>query len=361
MEIWKTRLCMALAALALTITLPQSIFAQSPFFCDPCDYQPCSLQGLKIGGEAVWCKPCVDDLDFGFLVKASGNRTRVEYKEVCPEWDLGFKVFASYQNFRCPEWTIKSSWTHIRPEDSHKIAAGANENASSPLLHLSLAEEFKANSTGLFKHVKGKYDLLYNDWDLLLSYNLCNTSWMQVTPSFGLAGMVLDQRQKVTLKNPAGINNEDKALIKWKSGYNALGLRAGTNVRFFVRKCLSFYASGEGSLLAGEVNSRNKQKIEWKTQGAEPVTVTSRMELKDDENCHVVTGYRAALGFLYDFGLNQNFYTFRLGYEFADWFHIPNPRVYFGADKGIDASHATSTTTRTLGFHGLVGGLSLSF
>lgn len=354
---WKKNLLLTLATCIYFISQSHSIFAQVPFFSDSCVLQPCTLQGLKLGGGAIWLKPCMDDLDFGYVFESSGTRHKIDYKAICPEWSLGFEVFGSYQNYCYPEWTLKTSWTHFRVEDSHKIVANADENASSPLLDRQLIVELGENSTGQFKRVKGGLDLVYNDWDLLLSYDLCSTPCMQVSPSFGLAGMFLEQKQKVSLSNPANVNNGDMAWVKWKSDYHAFGFKGGTFVRFFVRQCLSFYASGEGTLLAGDVDSKNKQRIVYHTPG----TVTSRIELKDDKNCHFVTGYRAAMGFLYDFGVNQTFFTFKIGYEFADWFNLPNPRIYFGNSTSLESAKATSSVTRNLGYHGVVGSLSIIF
>jgi hypothetical protein len=357
MKKWNEVVKLTAMSFWLLLFTPSFTQAQCPSMADSYDWDPCTLQGLSLGGEVIWWKPCINDLDIGLAIESEGDD--FDYDAICPNWEFGFRVYASYRNHLCGCWTVSSSWTHIRPDHSSKVEFDADdeENGISPLLHGALTDELV---TGLFKRVKGELDMLFNDWDLLLSYDLVCNPCYRFVPYAGLAGIFLYQDQQVIMKNPLGINGDDKAWIKWTSGYNAVGIRAGSELEISLNPCFTFFAKADGSVLAGTVNSKNKQKITFIPLNPGP-TIISPMKLEDHESCHLVSGYHIAAGLTYDTRLIDHHFTFRLGYEYLDWYNIPNPRIYFGDNKTTQAAHATQANTRNLGFHGLFAGAALTF
>src|SRR5262245_44200004 len=116
MKSWKQALC--LATLSLILFNATSVKAQCPQLVDPCDWYPCALQCLTLGGEVLYWKPCVNDLDVLFTFNA--HNTEVDFDDICLEWAEGFRFYVSYQNPIFCDWIVKSSWAHIRPRDSEK-------------------------------------------------------------------------------------------------------------------------------------------------------------------------------------------------------------------------------------------------
>lgn len=349
MEKWRKKLSVGLLSAALLALTPSVASADScDPCCDPCDWSLCDLGGFGVGVDFLWWKPCVDDMDYAFTREVD-THTHVKYHGICPDWEPGVRVFLTLPEFFC-DWTLSGSWTWISACDSSSVSSHDGELINSPLLH-------QVFGVPGFSHAKGSYDLDYHDWDVLLSYNLCNTGCHEFSPFFGVAGLILDQEQKVDLHDNEDLFGADRAHVKWNSDLWGVGLRAGTHYEYRFNDCMKVFARAEGTLLAGESDGTNKQYYIDTDESA----LRTDYSFKDGEHCHCIPGYHLTAGMIYETCVCDYEFALRLGYEFVHWHNIPNPRVFVGDDSSADLAHSTSRSTRDVAFHGLLAGVSFGF
>lgn len=347
MEKWRKKICLALLSIGMLAFAPVSANQGSCDPCDscetscwnPCDWDFCNFGGFEVGAEFLWWKPCVDDLDYAARVYETSDHTHVDYKGICPDWDAGVRVTLGLPNFFC-NWDVCASYTYFESNDCASI--DEENEIVSPLVH-----QGGLGSTLIYDEAHGSWDMTYHEWDILFAYDIACNPCHHFKPFFGVAGIVLDQGLTVKLQDS---DTEDE--IKWNSDFWGVGLRAGTCYTYKINDCISFYAKAHGTLLAGEADSTNHQDLD---------TSGENIILKDAGCCHFVPGYHIGAGFVYDTCVCNWNLSAKLGYEFLEWCNIPNHRGYTGDNLTTEASHATSASVRTLGFHGLVAGLALKF
>lgn len=282
---------------------------------------------------------------------ATVNTTDAEFKNICPDWEPGVRLWLAIPDICC-DWGISGSWTYIDSDDSSTVKAPSGGEVVSPLLHGGLVE-----IAGLFKKAKGEWEACYHEWDVLFSYDLCCNECHSFTPFFGAAGIVLDQDLKVKLTNPGGEHDGDEGSVKWESDYWGVGLRFGSKYEYVICDCLRLFARASATLLAGEEDAKTKQfVIDCGYSNTKTV-----VKIDDDDCCHFVPGYHIGTGLVYDTCICNFDFSVRVGYEFVNWHNFPKPRVFAGDDVSKDVSHSTSASTRNFGFHGLLAGFSICF
>lgn len=354
---WREKLTVALLSVNFLIFIPNGVNAQH---CDPYDNLYCSNYNdccFDLNVDYLCWKPCIDDLDFAYSFQTSNGDTSVTYKTLCPDWEPGIRIYLGKPSLFC-DWNFGISWTYIKSDESTKLEAPSKGDVSSALLHLGLRSDLDDSSGGKFKSARGNWELSYHEGNALISYDISCNHCHEFSPFLGVTGVYIDQKLTVNLTNPSGVNNDDSAEIEWNSEYWGVGLRVGSHYQYRFNDSISFFVRANGTILAGEDCSKNKQEV---TDGHSTISETTGINFKHDTGCHCVPGYHLASGFICDTCICNYAFTFRLGYEFLEWHNIPNHRVFSGEDKGAEASHSSSPSTRTLGFHGLFAGLMLSF
>lgn len=339
-------------AFMLGVVAPYASAGDCYSYWNPCNWRILQTE-VGIGAEFLWWKPCVDDLDVAAIATIQDDTRVIDYQSLCPDWEPGFCVFMEFPRLVC-NWDVAVSYTRLT-----STATGSQyfENSTmdagivSPLLFVG--GYFSNFST--FEFGAQKWTLNYNDWDLLLSHDFCWDPRVHFIPYFGIAGVYIEQTLEAAfLGSPEAFD----AFIKWDSHFWAVGLRAGSIIEYDLGCGLSLFANTQASLLAGEKSAKNQQlQVEVSDEWADMNYIC----FEDDGGCQFVPGYHIGAGISYagcwcnwDFGL-------KLGYEFVYWWNVPNQRVYFGEDTDGEIAHATSGTTRSLAFQGLVAGAWLRF
>lgn len=335
MKKWSAKFYLSLMSASLLTLFTAEVEAN---FWDPRCWNLCELP-FEAEVQLISWKPCVDDLDYAAEVNAKDSTTTVNYKEICPEWQNGFRIVLGAPQL-CRGWDLAASYAYLHGNTSKHASfdgtVSSTVGMTSPMIHPDLLPET------LFTTVRGRYEFTYQEWDLLVKYHLCCSDRQELSPFFGLAGIFLSQDLKAKF--------DQVGTVHWDSDYWGVGLRAGSTYSYRLEDCLNFFATAQGTILAGKVDSDNNQRF------------TSHFKLKDDDCCHTVAGYRIAAGVNYDGCLCNYSYTLTVGYEFLNWYNISNHRVFSAADGEIsEISHSTSSSTRTLGFHGVFAGIALPF
>ncbi len=358
---------LALLSVALFAFAPTSVQAQN---CDPCD--PCDWGGIDIGVDYLYWKPVVDNLEYAAELDASSSEP-FEYKfhDVCPDWESGVRVYLGWQS---PCWNLglRGSWTYVDADESDSVG---NPKQTSPdpddifiaFTHPGLDE---ITPDAIIQHGdfgKGEFAAKYNEWDFLVTYNFHDDGCHRFTPFFGVAGIDLDQEFKVKLVDFEGDQPNSKGFInrsEWDSDLWAVGLRIGAEYSHQLFNCITLFANGHGSVLTGEATS----KVVYFDRGVkEKRGPRAQLKFKDDDCHQLIPGYHITTGLAYESDMCGCEYAVRVGYEFLAWHNVPNHRVFVGEDLGFATDHgknvalATTSNTRTFGFHGLFVGAQMSF
>ncbi|HEY4832830.1 MAG TPA: Lpg1974 family pore-forming outer membrane protein [Waddliaceae bacterium] len=343
MEKWRKKIGIAVLASAALLTFAPNMANAYNRDCDPCnntcDWNCCGgFEGFDIGVDFLWWKPCVDDLDFCASVdeESDGFDWNIKYKGICPDWEPGVRVLFKMPSCYC-DLGLAACYTYIHAQTKRSFRG--DDDVACPLIHPATDE---AGDT--FDAARGRWELNYHDWDVLATYDIACNQCHHFKPFIGIAGNVINQKFHVKLRADSEIDT-----VNWSSDYWGVGLRAGAEYVYQISDCLRFFSVAHGTLLAGKADGTNHQSF--------PSTV----RVKDDNCCYFVPGYHIGTGFSYNTCMCDWDVSFRIGYEFLVWHNVPNHRIFTGGDGMGSYSDSTSPSTRTLGFHGLLLGLGVSF
>lgn len=306
-----------------------------PVYTDDCNWQHCHFGGSStFEVEALIWKTCIEDLDYAAKILTTGDTTRVYYQRICPDWEAGIRFSYEMPSFLW-DWGFMASYTIVDYDDSAKVVRAGS--ITSPMIHQGVIDELDDKAVG-------DWELCYHDWDLLLSYHLSCGQCHHIKPYLGVAGVFIEQKLKTKF-----MGEREDYTVRWHSRYRGYGLRAGSEYQYVINKCLRVYSDANATLLAGEGKSKNKQVFD------------EEIKLKDNHCCHFIPGYHIGAGILSDMWICDVMFTLRIGYEFVQWFNLPNNRGFTGDNITSEASHATSSSVRNLGFHGVNAGISMTF
>lgn len=358
MKKWNKLLGMVIPSLCLVTMTPTMASADDCCY-DPC-CDPCSFGGFDVGVDFIYWKPCFDNLDFASVaheVETGGSSPTYEkhkygYKCLCLDWEPGFRVRFGKEDILC-NWDLTGSylWLDINSKGKCKEPKGDGAFVTSPLFAGVINDGSPSNET--LTYVDAKFNVTYQNWDALLSYDLSCNRCYSFSPFFGVEGLILNQKLTVNGYVDPETDEVEQKRLRWTSDYFGVGLKMGTAYEFEFN-CFKFYANASGVITVGDHDGWNKQ-TRWSESGDEYSYVW-----KDGDCCQFVPGYHLALGLLYETDACGCEYAIRLGWEFTQWHNITNPRRLYEDDAGGRTS-STSPDVTTIGFHGLVLGLDLSF
>jgi len=369
MDKLRTKLGVALWSLALACFSFSSAPVQSDTCCDPCtSFSFCDAE-FTVGVDYLYWKPCVDDLEYAGKSNIIGVGLDTEFKNVCPDWESGYRINLGMKSSHCSSWGLKAS-VAIVDTDSKASTQAESGPIFATLVHPLLIDLFEVmvpnEFSSLFSFAEAHWSLDYKEWDALFTYEISWSNCQHLTPFLGLAGIHVDQGFKATYLDDDPVEEIDGLFSKWHSDYWGVGLRMGTTYTYQFSNCLSFFAKTHGSILVGEANSNIKYGTIENLENE--LTI---FKSKDEDCSQIVPGYHIGVGISYDSCLCNVDYSFQLGYEFTVWHNIPNHRVFVEglgftevlSEEDIfgNFSLATSTNTQTLGYHGIVAGIQLSF
>ncbi|CRX38627.1 Lpg1974 family pore-forming outer membrane protein [Estrella lausannensis] len=345
---------------------------------------------FDVGVDFLYWKPCVDDLDFA--AKVSGNIEDVDrpllvsYKSICPDWEPGFRITLSRENaWKC--FGLSLAYTWFESGDSGSARADNGERIAPTLVpptFVNLKNVGFPNENSFFDSGRGKWEMEYQTFDILLSYQLAFGSCHTLTPFFGVQVVKLDQEIKGKYEDTLVGTFEEGPLSdlsvttidsKWKSDYTGAGLKLGTSYTYALCGDFKLFASAAASLVIGD--SDTSSQFSFRQTTFEESTREDYMHVKDDDCCHILPGCHLQLGLAYDGNSCGCDWTFKLGYEFVAWTNVPtyrrfqesadvlqpgglmSPRQISGSEAQIAQSNLVNNGT--IGFHGLTVGLNVGF
>ncbi|CRX38636.1 Lpg1974 family pore-forming outer membrane protein [Estrella lausannensis] len=204
-----------------------------PCVCDPCECAPAhpavctpacapvttDCCSFEVGLDTLYWKPCVDDLDYAAKVHGTVSNIdtplHVDYKSVCPEWEPGYRIFLKKEN-AWKSFNLSLSYTWLNADDSERSHAGNGERIAAVGLHPLLVDAVDQNSN-YFDFARGKWELTYQTFDILLSHPFRCGSCHTITPFFGVEIVKFDQEWDAKYElTPAGGVPSALATAEWR-------------------------------------------------------------------------------------------------------------------------------------------------
>ncbi|MEC7838787.1 MAG: Lpg1974 family pore-forming outer membrane protein [Chlamydiota bacterium] len=376
---WNQKLGMSLLTLGLLAMTPNPVNAADDCAsCDPCASDSCDscFGGFEIAADFLFWKPCVDDLTYGASVSrretsqlndSAFSRT-VKYKNICPEWEPGFRITVSKEDVWCG-LNFSSSYTWLNTDDSSSSCVQCGTAlpgwVESPLLHPELAPAVPDQELHC---VEGHWDTTYQTWDVLMSYDICCNRCHTFSPFFGLAGLILDQSLKVDLYVDECKDLADSRHIDWVNDYFGVGFKIGSDYTYAICDGWTIFAMASGTIVAGDAD--NKYNKNTQIHYTDATGGSEKYVFQNPDGCVIVPGYHLQLGLIYESEFCGCVTDVRFGWEYLVWHNIANPRRF--SEKGIshgggvtseiyDTSYSSQANTTTFGFNGLLVGMDLTF
>lgn len=308
----------------------------------------CCRSDYEIGLDLLVLKPCFEDLRICGTIDTEIveeiETYNLTFKEICPSWELGFRAWFKYPDLFC--WCnmgFKASYTFLDFSDK---ANGFDDTHSClspfPPVIDAVLEDVTFNS---------RFETLYQELDGLVYVDCSCGDCHSLEPYFGLAFLYIKQKLDLDM-----ILLEDGLLasdsMRWRSEAGGIGMRIGMAYNYYYSKCLTYYAFGQGTILA----SKQEEKQQHSFRGVTDIDVN--IENKECWGC--IPGFHLGTGMIYDFCVCDFELSFRIGYEFRKWFGLRKHRRFFGDDLETELDQ-TNDNTRAIGMHGLNVGFGWCF
>jgi len=355
---WNKKLGLVFVNFGLLTMAPN--FANADNCYDPCN-ESCGFGGMDFGVDFLYWKPFVEHPDYAVLrhkdQHGEGNQdvcsSKWGYKCLCLDWQPGFRLRAGKDDVWC-NWRLDGSYTWLQVNSSGRCTrADDNEFVASPLFHPSFDDCFCDPRFEDLTTVRGHFDLTYQTWDVIFSYDIACNRCHKFAPFFGVEGLIYNQKYCVGGFADPENRNADSVRSKWSSDFFGVGLKWGTAYEFQLIDCLKFYSNASGTITVGEHDGK------FRCSSNDPSGNVQKRSFSDGDCTRFVPGYKLAVGFLYESEMCGYDFVVRAGWEFNQWFNLSAPRKFFSKEDG--GEHCSASQHHNPGFHGLVAGLDLQF
>lgn len=311
-----------------------------PSDCHSCT-EPCNdLCGFFFGAEGLYWTANQEDLEYAsdvngepFLV-GPGKTHSLNYK-----WNGGARGWLGWHSDG-GEGRFVYTWIKNKAEGHKRSEDGINLSA---LLIHPAADQFVASFAG------GRNQFEYQTLDMLFGNNLsycCKRIFIR--PYYGARALKILQKFDMTY---AGIDFPVPSSVTARSLLKAAGVNAGVDFQYTFLRCLGVYGGFGGSILAGRIQSNQKQFIH-----SHPIVNQVRLK----ENLRVcVPGYQLCGGLTWHISIHRYFdFLLSVGYEFSHWFNTPTTRRFYD-----DVNHGVSSSIRKgeLTLHGATLSMTFAF
>jgi hypothetical protein len=294
-----------------------------PSDCHTCA-EPCNdLCGFFFGAEGLYWTACQDNLEYAsdingepFLV-GPGKTHSLHY-----DWKGGVR---GWLGWHCDGGEGRFVYTWIKNEaDGHKHSED-NIDLIALLVH-------PGTNQSIASFASGENEFEYQTLDMLFGNNLsycCNKIFIH--PFYGVRALKIRQDFSMVY---SGLDFETPTIITARSLLKAAGVNAGVDFQYTIFKHLGVYGGFGGSILAGRIESHQKQFSVGELLFRE-------VDLDDDLRV-CVPGYQISAGLTWYIHCHR-YFTFLLsaGYEFSHWFRVPTTRRFYD-----DVNHGVSGSVR---------------
>ncbi len=306
--------------------------------CCPTDecFDPCG--GWSVGADFLFWNVCKDNPQYGVTIDTSvTNLTAAEPHYAPMGWEPGFRLYAGKENVYCG-WDMCASYTYLWASGSDHVESGTN---------VALISSNGSDPNSTLGEIDARNTLTYQTFDVLLGYEFCFCKCQKIKPFFGIQGVKI--RQGLVQRNQTvAIGNFTD--LSWISDYKALGLELGALYNYDLECGLGLFTRAGVSFVAG-CNDVEREESFFVSD-----TFIGAREYSDDKGL-CTPGVHLQVGLSYDKCWCDRDFTFRIGYEFTDWWNVAQIRQY-----GIAGQQTTTSSTGgNLMMHGLFVGMGVGF
>ena len=305
--------------------------------CDPCaccHQPPCDLCGYELGVDLLVWKVCITDTALAIEENTNCDSFR-NIAFIDHPYKPGIRVFFrkadTYCDPDCCSFGLYSSFTYF-----HTSKRGGVEG-------LALFGGFGGAVAGT--RINGTDEITYHNWDILLEKIFCCGRCQTLTGFFGVDILTIDREYRIVDADNCD-NNIIRDLDTWY-----VGLKAGANYDLWVFDCVKLWGRFSATLATGEYDDL---VINDRTTSFAGNSYSRRNE----SDC--IFGYHIQVGAEYETCFCDYLFRARLGYEFVQWHGWPSPAS--GSDNaGPGQAIVVNQRSTTLGFHGVLAGITLGF
>lgn len=324
---------------------------------DPCD---CAFGydnscGFEIGGEFLYRKFCLDEFNWAFTRTETTVDTvttvDVDYERLSLDYEPGVRAWLEIQPGGKDSLGLRFGYVYLSASGDDAIE-NLTDGVGTTLMHFGLFSD----SAG-FTDAAIEWRNYYQEGEVVLGSNISCGKYHSFYPYFGAAGLYLEQKFELDLSDPDGVFAGDTGTVDWESQYWGVGLRFGTDYTYKMCDCIAFFGRFNASLLVGENKFQNNQSVIVTGEGTE-----DQLTLSATDKCLFVPGYSIGAGFAIEPEFCGVTFSLRVGYEFSEWYNLPNQRTFSGETLDTaEVAYSDSATNRTWGSHGLFAGISIGF
>jgi len=357
--------CVFSTTLTFADTYTQSGYVQNHYDpccqpCNPCDpcadpCDPCcglNCRGFEVGVDFIFWQSCFNNLDYAILFDTNPNAAgdvdaSGKYRYLSHDFDPGFRVRAKKTDLFC-NWDVSGSYTYYWSKAKNETRPVAPEEAYSTINHGSINLD-----PGTITLIEASHNVRYQSFDVLFHYELnCCGPCQTLTPFWGIEGIKLEQDLFSTTTGT--VNTADVSFnLNWDSELLALGLKLGTDYEYDLMCGLGWFTRASVTILAGQNETTNTQ-----IRTVQPTPTITNIAFKTCEDI-CVPGFHLMAGLTYEKQCGCFNMKARIGYEFLDWWNIPQIRRFTAAEEDIGIS--TGSSGSNVGFHGLFAGLDVGY
>lgn len=281
--------------------------------------------GLFLTADALFWKASQDGLEYAIDIPVASTlppaQQNGKVKDLHFEWGWGFRTGIGY-NLPYDGWDLYLNWTRFHNTSSSQI----DRAARGTLEPLWLPAAYTLSNNVYASSAKARWRLHYDTLDLELGRSYFISHALAMRPFIGLRGAFIHQsvRYQYTPQNFAFFN---PFTTKGKNNYNALGLRAGVGLSWFMSSQWSFFGNGSITVAQGEFD------VELKMSAKRENLARDAGELLREKNSYhrVKTNFEAAVGLKWETYLYSNRYhlAVALAYEVVQWINQNQLREAF--------------------------------
>ncbi len=349
----KTRLALILTCFAL---IPTFVNAQTISEYDSCCSEACNplaswCRGFEVGVDFIYWKPCLNDLDYAIKFDTDPNTTNTtsqgRYEYLNHDFEPGFRVYGLKKDIWCG-WDVWGSYTWLLANTSESLIPPVpNGVIFSTLDHGGL-------DIGGITQIDASHSFRYQSFDVLFRYEFnCFGPCNSLIPFWGIEGIKIDQDTDSFAVGSFG-GNSATYKVHWDSEVLALGLKVGTEYWYSICNGFKWFTNASLSVVGGSNDTVNTQRRDILE------SIPNNEEYKFT-NCTDIClpGCHLMAGLSYEKDWCGMLLRARIGYEFLDWWNIPQIRRFF--NDGNEFGISTGAVGSNLALHGLFVGLDAGF
>lgn len=225
------------------------------------------------------------------------------------DWAPGYRIGLGYL-FKDHQWDLLLNWTRFH----NHASAFSRRREGRALTALWIPDDILSGET---QDASARWHLQYDIVDLELGRSFDISKALSARPFVGLRAACIHQHVRFHYEDVHQMSSADlfDMVTRGKNAYDAGGLRAGTELNFYLNQHWSFYGAGSASLLYGDFDVNLRFQAPSEDLNGQKLGYSSH-------ESRIRSNVEGALGLQWETGYSDERYhlTLLLCYEWIEWF-----------------------------------------